>query len=367
MAAPATSAKKMKYPGLLSFAALLQELDLFDAIIDVRSPGEFSEDHIPGAINLPVLDNSERERIGTLYKQTGPFEAKRAGAALVAKNIGKHIEHSLNDKPRNWKSLVYCWRGGNRSGAMAHILAKIGWPAIQLDGGYREYRRHVSAALAEMPSRFSFRVVCGPTGSGKSRLLQTLQKHGAQVLDLEHLAAHRGSVLGHLPSEPQPSQKAFESRIWDTLRKFDADQVVFVEAESKKVGALHVPDALMERMRASACVSLTLSKEWRIRLLMDDYSHFVLQPETLNRQLEHLVPLHGRDAISAWQAMAIDGNIGPVVEQLLDRHYDPAYSKSIGRNFSFFGQALPLSLSGIDTADFESAASYLIQQNKKAA
>ncbi|HYD79998.1 MAG TPA: tRNA 2-selenouridine(34) synthase MnmH [Paucimonas sp.] len=350
----------MKYPALLRFADVLPLLDEFDAIIDARSPAEFAEDHIPGAINCPVLDDEERARVGTLYKQVNAFEAKKVGAALVARNIARHIDAQFLDKPRDWKPLVYCWRGGNRSGSMAHILAKIGWPAVQLDGGYKEYRRHVNAELAEMPARFRFRVVCGTTGNGKSRLLQTLASAGAQVLDLEQLAAHRGSVLGNLPSEPQPTQKTFESSIWHALRHCDPQRVVFVESESKKVGQLRVPDALMERMRASPCISLHLPQEQRVRLLMQDYPHFIEAPDLLNAQLECLLPLHGREKISRWQAMASTGRIEPLVGELLVDHYDPAYLRSIERNFVQFGQARQVALEDIAPASFEALARQLL-------
>lgn len=223
-------------------------LDSFDTIIDVRSPSEFAEDHVPGAINCPVLSDEERVRVGTIYKQVNAFEAKKIGAALVARNIAEHIEAQFLDKPRNWKPLIYCWRGGNRSGAMAHILSQIGWHVQKLDGGYKKYRGEVNRALAAWPPRFTFQVVCGMTGSGKTRLLQVLESVGAQVLDLEKLAAHRGSVLGGLPSESQPSQKAFETRIWQLLRGFNPAQPVFVESESKKVGNLRVPEALMQKI-----------------------------------------------------------------------------------------------------------------------
>ncbi len=233
----------MKYPALLSFDDILPRLDQFDAVIDVRSPSEFAEDHIPGAINCPVLDDEERIRVGTLYKQVSAFEAKKIGAALVARNIGNHIESRFVEQGRDWKPLVYCWRGGNRSGAMATILARIGWPAVQLDGGYKEYRRHVNAALTTLPNAFSYRVVCGTTGSGKSRLLQTMAAEGAQVLDLEQQAIHRGSLLGHEPRIAQPSQKAVEITLWLAMRRFDPERPVFIESESKKVGNVRVPDA----------------------------------------------------------------------------------------------------------------------------
>ncbi len=351
----------MKYPALLPFSEILPQLDRFDTIIDVRSESEFAEDHIPGAINCPVLNDEQRARVGTMYKQINAFEAKKVGAAITARNIADHIDALFLDKPRDWKPLIYCWRGGNRSGSMTHVLARIGWPAVQLDGGYKEYRRHVNTALAELPAHFNFRVVCGTTGSGKSRLLQTLAAEGAQVLDLEQLAAHRGSVLGNLPSEPQPSQKSFESAIWQALRRFDPKQVVFVESESKKVGNLRVPDGLMERVRASPCVSLTLSVSNRVRLLMEDYVHFVNDPAILNRQLDCLLALHGRSKIGEWHAMALTGQMDTLVEQLLAQHYDPAYLRSIDRNFSQFSKAQIVELADISPAAFREAARAMLQ------
>ena len=324
----------------------------------MRSESEFALDHVPGAINCPVLNDEERIRVGTMYVQVNSFEAKKIGAALVSRNIARHIEALWVDKPRDWKPLIYCWRGGNRSGAMAHVLAKIGWRAIQLDGGYKAYRAHVSEALA-VPPRLAFKVICGTTGSGKSRLLEVLDSIGAQVLDLEQLAAHRGSVLGNLPSQPQPSQKMFETMVWDKLRHFDAARPVFVESESKKVGNLRVPDALMEQMRLSPCISLTLSRPNRVRLLMEDYHHFTADPALLNTQLECLVRLHGRDKISRWHDMANDGRMPQLVGELLVDHYDPAYIRSIDRNFTLFGEADVLELPDIGEADFKAAARYL--------
>ncbi len=350
----------MKYPQLITFATALPELDQFDAIIDVRTPDEFDQDHLPGAVNFPVLSNEERIRVGTLYKQVSAFEAKKIGAILVARNIAAHVEQAFMQQPREWRPLVYCWRGGNRSGALAHVLAKIGWQAAQLDGGYREYRRHVNQVLVEMAPAFDFRVVCGPTGSGKSRLLQTLAMQGAQVLDLEQLAEHRGSVLGQLPDAPQPAQKTFESRIWHTLRQFDPALPVFVESESKKVGNLRVPEALMQAIRASDCVALELSQANRIGLLTEEYAHFIHDPDLLNARLDYLIALHGHDTIHRWQTMATQGAFAALVEELLLRHYDPAYLRSTERNFARFTQAKVLTLTGIGEDDFLEAAQALL-------
>ncbi|MYM35139.1 tRNA 2-selenouridine(34) synthase MnmH [Duganella sp. FT50W] len=349
----------MRYPEVLSIDQVLAQLDAFDAIIDARSPVEFEQDHLPGAINAPVLDDEQRIRVGTMYKQVGSFEAKKLGAALVAKNIARHIEELWMDKPREWRPLVYCWRGGNRSGAMAHILAKVGWPVVQLEGGYKAFRQEVNAALEQAPA-LTLKVVCGTTGSGKSRLLETLAAQGAQVLDLEQLAAHRGSVLGHLPSQQQPSQKAFETRIWDVLRRFNASRPVFVEAESKKVGNLRVPAALMDSMRAADCIALTLPRAERVNLLMADYAHFLLNPASLNVQLEHLTQLHGKERIAHWQSLSQSGQMAALVDELLAQHYDPAYLRSIDRNFIRYASAQPLELADISDEAFIAAARRLL-------
>jgi tRNA 2-selenouridine synthase len=311
----------------------LAHLAQFDAIVDVRSPGEFAEDHIPGALNVPVLDDAERAEVGTLHKQVSAFAARRRGAVLVARNVARHIEALFADKPREWRPLVYCWRGGARSGAMTHVLTRIGWHARQLEGGYRAYRRAVVAELLTLPAGFDFRVLCGTTGSGKSRLLGELSRAGAQVLDLEQLAQHRGSVLGGLPAQPQPSQKMFETRIWWALRGFDPTRPVFVESESRKVGDVRVPDALIERMRAAPCLRIELPLAERVRLLRDEYPHLEADPQALFAQLDCLVPLHGRERIDRWKALARRGQWDALVERLLIEHYDPAYLRSIRRNF----------------------------------
>ena len=342
--------------------ATVAELTAFDEIIDARSPGEFAEDHIPGAINLPVLYDAERERVGTLYKQVSSFEAKKVGAALVSRNIAHHLETYFTDKPKSYRPLIYCWRGGSRSGSMTHILQKIGFGAMQLDGGYKAYRRHVIAELASLPAQRSFRVVCGPTGSGKSRLLQALTNEGAQVLDLEALAAHRGSLLGALPDQPQPPQKYFESAIWDALTRFDPARPVFVESESKKIGALRVPDALIMAMRASPCVRLEVPLTARVQLLTEDYAHFLHDPEIINRQLAHLVSLRGHDTITAWQTLANQQAWDQLVATLLEQHYDPAYFRSLSNNYP----PTPTDLS-FSTADLSSSGLRQLAQTIKAA
>jgi len=325
----------VKFPDLVS----VHELDLFGEVIDVRSPAEFAADHLPGAGNFPVLDDAERARVGTLYKEVSPFESKKLGAALVARNIARHVEASFARRDRDWRPLVYCWRGGKRSGAMTHVLREIGWQAAQLEGGYKAYRREVVARLATRPREFRYRVLCGETGSAKSRLLEALERCGAQVLDLERLAAHRGSVLGNLPGAPQPSQKAFETRVWEALRKLDPQRPVFVEAESKRIGQIQVPDALLETMRAAECVRVEAPRAARVRFLIDEYRHFLADPAALKGQLDCLVALHGREVIARWQGQADGGEWEALVADLLEHHYDPAYRRSTDRNYAELARA----------------------------
>ncbi len=267
------------------------QLSEFDDIVDVRSPAEFALDHIPGAINCPVLDDDERARVGTLYVQVSPFTARKVGAALVGRNIAHHIEASFAGKPKTWRPLIYCWRGGQRSAAMSHIMCQIGWDAKRLAGGYKTYRHAVVAGIEALAGKFDYRVICGLTGSGKTILLRHLERRGAQVLDLEQLAAHRGSLLGDLPGEPQPSQKMFESRLWQKLKSLDSKRPVFIESESRKVGNLTVPEPLIARMWQSRCVWLETATEVRVALLLRDYHHFTEDAPALCGRLDCLVTL----------------------------------------------------------------------------
>lgn len=341
-----------------------QAFNAFDDILDVRSPAEYVDDHIPGAISVPVLNDEERARIGTLYTQASPFEAKKLGAALIARNIAHHLEDQFSDRSKSWRPLVYCWRGGMRSGAMAHILAQVGWNTSQLVGGYKSYRRHVITALEKLPGQFNFCVISGGTGSGKSHLLHALAKEGAQVLDLEELAQHRGSLLGRLPGLPQPSQKTFETRIWDSLGAFTPSRPVYIEAESRKVGVLSLPTALLERMRASPCVRIEVPQQARVKFLMEDYVHFIDNPALLTERLSQLVEMHGREATKRWCEMAKKGDWEPLVGELLTQHYDPAYKRSSGIGFQQLEKARVLKLSSLDSDSLRKVAEDLIRNER---
>lgn len=311
----------------------------FSTVIDARSEGEYTEDHLPGAVNWPSLNDEERKIVGTRYKQINQFEAKKLGAALVAKNIAAHIQREVLDKPREWQPLVYCWRGGKRSGSLALILDQIGFKVTLVDGGYKAFRAALVADLPQLAARHSYQVVCGTTGSGKTRLLQALQAQGAQVLDLEALANHRSSVLGLIPGVPQPSQKAFDSLIWAALRSFDPARPVYIESESKKVGNVAVPEGLIAAMRAAPCLQLELAEDERVALLLEDYDFFVKDIAFFCERLGALTEARGKDTVQDWQARARSGDVASVVRELLVRHYDPVYLQSMRRNFSHYETA----------------------------
>ena len=312
----------------------IERLDRFDAIVDARSEDEFALDRLPGAVNWPSLTNEQRELVGALYAQVSPFEARKRGAALVAANVARHIEEHVADKPKGWQPLVYCWRGGQRSGSLALVLGEIGFRVHVVEGGYKAFRAAVVADMTRQVARLRYHVVCGPTGSGKTRLLRALQTQGAQVLDLEALAVHRSSVLGLVPGADQPSQKNFDTSIWDSLRRFDAERPVFLESESRKVGNVALPDALAGAMRTSPCLQLDLANDERVGLLMEDYEHFVRDPELLCDRLAALTDLRGKEVVHAWQARTRAGDFPGVVRELLSVHYDPSYAASMRRNFS---------------------------------
>jgi tRNA 2-selenouridine synthase len=332
---------------MLFKTANLSQLGDFDEIIDVRTPLEFVEDHIPGAVNCPVLSNEERVTVGTLYTQVSPFEARKVGAALIAKNIAHHLETRFHGFPKSWRPLVYCWRGGQRSGAMSIILAQVGWAAHKLEGGYKTYRRDVLEKLEELPKQFTFHVICGPTGSGKSRLLAALTQTGHQVLDLEGLAQHRGSVLGNLPQQPQPSQKWFDSILLQTLHGFDPSRPVYVEAESKKIGNIALPVALFDVMHNGDCLLLETPPETRVAGLLEDYRHYTEKPETF---IEHLKPLHrfhGTKQLERWSGMIRDGDFEPMVAELLTLHYDPSYLRATTGHYANLDKAQHVALNDL--------------------
>lgn len=339
----------------------LARLGSFSAIVDARSEGEYAEDHLPDAVNWPTLNDEERKFVGTMYKQVNPFEAQKRGAALAARNIAGHIERELLATPKNWQPLIYCWRGGKRSGSLALVLSQIGFRVTVIEGGYKAFRSAVLANLPIQAARLHYRVVCGPTGSGKTRLLGALAEAGAQVLDLEALASHRSSVLGLIPGQPQPSQKRFDMLVWDALRRFDASRPVYVESESKKVGNLAVPDALMAAMRASPCLDLQLADDERVALLMEDYAFFAQDGALFGERLDALTTLRGKAVVQAWKDQVAAGHTEAVVRDLLLTHYDPGYLASMKRNFSAYPLAMPLRAQDRSMAAMAALAQAILQ------
>ncbi|MDP9155810.1 MAG: tRNA 2-selenouridine(34) synthase MnmH [Pseudomonadota bacterium] len=339
----------------------LDRLADFDEIIDVRTPLEFTDDHIPGALNAPVLSNEERVRIGTMYKQVSPFEAARVGAALVARNIAQYLDTVFAARPRNWRPLIYCWRGGTRSGSMTTMFNMIGWQARQLEGGYKTYRRATIETLERLPGAFRYIALTGPTGSGKTRLLHALSVAGAQTLDLEQLAAHRGSLLGALPGEPQPSQKWFDTLLVGALRGFDPARPVFVEAESRRIGAVALPLALVDTFHRGDCIQVEASRDDRAAFLLHDYAHLFHDPDLFKQQLSKLIGLHSRERVHNWHKL-IDENRGPeLARELIDQHYDPAYTRSSGAHFTELPRATRVLFRPNDADVVEQARALLAQ------
>lgn len=304
----------------------------YDLIIDARSPHEYDEDHIPGAINLPVVDDAEYAEVGTLHR-TDPLAAYQLGARYSLRNVARHIETHLAHHPAKSRILVYCFRGGKRSKVWFDVLDTIGYRVEKLKGGWKAYRRWVNEQLASVPAQFRYIVLSGPTGCGKTRLLQALQRQGAQVLDLEGIAVHRGSIIGAVPGRAQPTQKMFDSLLLRRLSELDPARPVWVEAESKKVGQVQLPELLLSTMRQGMTIAVDAPMLQRVQLLREDYQHFEQDPASLIERLSYLRPLIGGKEFEEWQALADERRVPELLERLMRNHYDPAYRRSIARNY----------------------------------
>ena len=353
-ARPRTDTPAIMKPVQVLTTADPASLAAFDSIIDVRSPGEFALDHLPGAINLPVLDDAQRAEVGTIYVQESRLRANRIGAAYVARNIALHLETALADRPEGFQPLVYCWRGGQRSNAMATILARVGWRTSVLDGGYRTYRRAVQTRLYDQPCDLDLILLDGDTGSAKTAILHGLARRGVQILDLEGLAHHRGSLFGAMPDEPQPDQKGFESQLLAALDGLDPARPVIVEAESSKIGNRVIPPGLWEAMRRAPRIEITAPLAERARYLVEAYGDIAAQGESLLAILERLpVPIAQR-RLSAWRQMVAEGAFTDLAEALMAAHYDPAYAR--GRRKDDQPTLATIALERLDPAALEAAA-----------
>jgi len=332
-------------PGDTSSLAPLP-FDRYALIIDARSPHEFAEDHVPGAINLPVVDDAEFAEVGIQYK-TDPHAAYLIGAQHSFRNLAKHTADLISRYGPDDRFLVYCFRGGKRSALWAANLRLIGFAVDVVPGGWKRYRNWVRESLAALPQRLDYRVVCGPTNCGKTRLLHELARQGEQVLDLEGLAVHKGSLLGDVPGQPQPTQKTFDSRVLDVLRRLDPARPVWVEAESRKVGRLLVPEELTAAMRRAPTLHLSAPMAERVRLCREDYAHFAADPRGMVAKLQSLKPLVGGEELALWRKLADEGRVDELFERLMTQHYDPAYLRSTTREFGPGGAADRLALDSL--------------------
>lgn len=338
----------------------VHDLGRFDTIIDARSPAEYAIDHIPGAINCPVLDDEERRVVGTIYVQQGAFEARRIGGAMVAANLARHLRERFHDQPRHWRPLVYCWRGGMRSGTMVTWLRLVGWDAQQLAQGYKAWRSHVIDTLEQRPAELHWRVLIGATGSAKTRVLHALAARGEQVLDLEGLARHKGSLLGAIPGASQPSQKQFETSVMTALQGVDPTRPLWVEGESRKIGRLALPTALIHAMRSADCVEIRATPEARLSYLLRDYAYLGRDPEGLARTLDGLRGLQSNDTLSRWQGWARARALAPLYAELMSLHYDPLYARSCAAHFLRYARARSVDCDDLSPTGIEALTSRLL-------
>jgi tRNA 2-selenouridine synthase len=331
MSAPPTSASGLPTPRDLG----IEDFGHYALVIDARSPHEYDEDHIPGAVNLPVVDDREFAEVGTLHRNS-PHDAYLVGASYALKNLSRQLADVVSRFKPTDRMLVYCFRGGKRSKVWADNLRTVGFPVDVLPGGWKNYRRWVRASLETLPYRFDYRVLAGSTGCGKTRLLQALSRVGAQALDLEGLAVHRGSLIGQVPGQAQPTQKQFDSRLLDAMRALDPARPVWIEAESKKIGALQIPEALYQAMRRKPPLQISAPMEARVRVCREDYAHFAADPQSMVALLAPLKPLIGGQELAHWQQLADAGDADALFERVMAHHYDPCYERS---NRSGFGEA----------------------------
>lgn len=320
----------------------------FETIIDVRSPAEYAEDHIPGAISLPVLSDAERAEVGTIYVQESPFLARKIGAALVAKNAARHLEGPLRDKQGGWRPLVYCWRGGQRSGSFASILSQIGWRVETLEGGYQSYRRLVVERLYERPFPCPILLLDGNTGTAKTDVIRRLPGLGVQAIDLEGLAGHRGSALGGHGT--QPGQKAFESALAAEVAALEPGRPVVLEAESSRIGRLNLPPAVFAAMKAAPRIEVSAPVEARAEYLCRAYADLVEDVPALVERLTRLTRLQGRERVAEWISLAEAGDFGALAGELIREHYDPRYAKVRARREA---AVKPIEAPALDEAGIE--------------
>ena len=296
-------------------------------IIDVRSPTEFENDHIPGSINIPILSDIERHEVGLKYKQVNPFKAKIMGASLISKNISSVLEKEFSNKSGSWHPLIYCWRGGQRSRSLALVLNEIGWRVSVLKGGYKNFRKKVLNELDNV-EQFNFKIIQGQTGSAKTKILSSLKNLKAQVLDLEDLASHRGSLLGKELGKKQPSQKYFETLLHNKIFEFNFNFPIYLESESSKIGNLHIPSKIWEKISVSERILLDVPFNERVKFLLNEYDHLTKQKDLLKPFLKGMVSQYSKKLINYWEELILNNNWEKFVGEILENHYDPKYKFS---------------------------------------
>ncbi|MBB4078113.1 tRNA 2-selenouridine synthase [Lewinella aquimaris] len=240
-------------------------------LLDVRSPGEYAHGHLPGAVNLPLFDNDERAEVGTLYKQHSPDEALLRGLEIVGGKMRNLVESARRHAPGG-RVVVQCWRGGQRSASVAWLLEQANFQVAQLTGGYKASRAYVHEWLKQ--DLHQLRVISGPTGTGKTAILHALQEMGADIVDLEGLARHKGSSFGALGEDPQPTSETFENNLFAALRAIPPGRLVWLEDESRMIGTVCQPDAFYDRLIAAPSVVIVQPREWRVANLVDDYAPY---------------------------------------------------------------------------------------------
>ena len=341
----------------LSTISFPHDLSEFSEIIDVRSPSEYALDHIPGAINLPVLGDEQRARVGEIYK-SNPFEARRLGAALISANVSEHIQSKMMEHGIDYSPLLYCWRGGMRSRSFTFILKSIGWKPHVVQGGYRAFRKFIVEDTEEifLTEGLNLQVLSGLTGVGKTRLLHTIREQGGQVLDLEGLANHKGSLLGATPSSAQPAQKKFETDLWHQMKQFDLTKPIFTEAESNRIGNVHCPPALWQALKRSRVINVQLPVAERIKILLEDYPHFQEEVEDLKHLLSKLIPLRGHEQVNQWNSLIDEKNWGDFVQSVLENHYDLCYRAPGAEDSNYQLATADVKISDASKNSFEEAA-----------
>ncbi|MEZ7957703.1 MAG: tRNA 2-selenouridine(34) synthase MnmH [Rubritalea sp.] len=348
----------MQYLSTISFPCELSE---YSEIIDVRSPSEYALDHIPGAINLPVLDDAQRATVGEIYK-SNPFEARRLGAALISANVSEHIQNKMMEHGIDYSPLLYCWRGGMRSRSFTFILKSIGWKPHVTQGGYRAFRKFIVDDTEEifLSEGLNLQVLSGLTGVGKTRLLTAIHEQGSQVLDLEGLANHKGSLLGGTPSSPQPAQKKFETDLWHQMKQFDLSKPIFTEAESNRIGNVHCPPALWKALKRSRVINVQLPVTERIKILREEYPHFQENAEELKLLLSKLIPLRGNEQVEEWNALINNQQWDNFVQSVLETHYDLCYRAPGGENSNYQKSSGDVVIEDASKESFSTAAKQAI-------